>query len=226
MNTALSIARCCFLVAATAAVLVLAWDGHQLLLTAQSNAVRSDALLAKLQNDEAEMYPAIHSAINSAMVTADTVQLIAIDAQPHIAQILADSGSAVSQAALFASEQRAQLQKTGADSDATVKASRIVIDRAGLFFKHADEQMNTAPTAVLPMASLALGSLNTQLADPHIAGVALHLDDTSLSLAQTAASGAHVARFYEQKLTKAKGIAKTAGSGAWQVFIALLTGHW
>jgi hypothetical protein len=46
------------------------------------------------------------------------------------------------QAGMLAIEQRYQLRKTSADSDKSVKALRLVLDRAGLLFKHTDEQLN------------------------------------------------------------------------------------
>jgi len=62
-------------------------------------------------------------------------QLQADDAQ--IATLLASIDAA-------ANEQRAYWQKTSADSDKTVKALRLTVDRAALLLKHTDEQLNTS----------------------------------------------------------------------------------
>lgn len=43
-----------------------------------------------------------------------------------------------------ATEQRAYWQKTSADSDKTVKALRLAVDRAGLLLDHTDKQLNGA----------------------------------------------------------------------------------
>jgi hypothetical protein len=63
------------------------------------------------------------------------------------------------QAALLTLEQRKQLRKTSADSDKSVKALRLVLDRAGLLFKHTDEQLNG--NALPSITQAAVENMNT-----------------------------------------------------------------
>jgi hypothetical protein len=139
------------------------------------------------------------------------------------------------QAELAAIEQRAYWQKTSADSDKTVKAVRLTVDRAGLLLKHTDEQLNgsllpdidreivlTSQTAQMSLGSLGQVSdvLAFQLNDLPISDIAgrlnetaLRLDGTALALEHTAQSGEHVAKFYETKLTAPASLAKTVLTG-------------
>lgn len=52
-----------------------------------------------------------------------------------------------------AAEQRAYWQKTSADSDKTVKALRLTVDRAALLLDHTDKQLNGS---LLPMWTVNL----------------------------------------------------------------------
>jgi hypothetical protein len=74
--------------------------------------------------------------------------------------------------------------------------------------------------------TVTFASLNRRLGDPRIDALESHLESISVNLDQTTASGAHVAKFYEDKLTKAKGIAQTVGGGAWKLALAFVEGHY
>ena len=102
-------------------------------------------------------------------------------------------------------EQRAYWQKTSTDSDKTVKALRLTVDRASLLLKHADEQLNTSllpdmdRELVLTTHSAQMGIdsfshasevLAFDLDDPNISQLAAHLNEAS---AQLSTSAAHIA---------------------------------
>lgn len=127
-------------------------------------------------------------------------------------------------------EQRAYWQKTSADSDKTVKALRLAVDRASLLLDHTDKQLNGA---LLPdvdrnvnltgdAAQMAFGSigqtsdaLTFQINELDISPTLANLDESSARMAnalgflQSASghadnilgSGERTAKYYERKLT-------------------------
>lgn len=114
--------------------------------------------------------------------------------------ILSSVDLAAQQAALFAVEQRTQLQRTSGDSDKTVKALRIVIDRAGLLMKHADEEIavnsGQAQITVAKLGESADGltrladTFDTRLRDPSLPQLLEHLDAIAGSLQVVSANSA------------------------------------
>lgn len=127
----------------------------------------------------------------------------------------------ISQLDTATQEQRAYWQKTSADSDKTVKALRLTVDRASLLLDHTDKQLNGV---LLPDfdRQLSLTSDSAQLAFGSIthAGDALTFDINDLqpvfaNLQETSAqfasasghadkilgSGERTAKYYEVKLT-------------------------
>jgi hypothetical protein len=118
-------------------------------------------------------------------------------------RILISAQKTADQAAVFTKEQRIQLKKTGEDSDKTVKALRIVIDRAGLLMKHSDEELATNSQALqVTIAKLgasadgltqATGTLNARLGDPEITQLLGHLNAISGNLETISGDGAAMA---------------------------------
>jgi hypothetical protein len=148
----------------------------------------------------------------------------------------AELDSILKSAELAASEQRAYWQKTSADSDKTVKALRLVVDRAGLLMKHTDEQLNSsllpdidrelvstsraAQTSITSVGQVA-DTLTLKLNDLPMSDIAAHLDEatlhiegTALALQHTSESGEHVAKYYEKKLTTPASFAQRLAMGA------------
>jgi hypothetical protein len=156
-----------------------------------------------------------------AVATEANRQLQADDAQ--IATLLASVDDA-------ANEQRAYWQKTSADSDKTVKALRIAVDRASLLLDHTDKQLNgsllpdadrhlnlTATAAQGALSSLdhASSALAFQVDQLDLGPALANFDESSARLAnvmgylQSASghadnilgSGERTATYYEKKLT-------------------------
>jgi hypothetical protein len=127
-----------------------------------------------------------------------------------------------------AAEQRAYWQKTSADSDKTVKALRIAVDRASLLLDHTDKQLNdsllpdadrqlnlTAASAQFSFSSIghAGDALTLQLND--LGPTLTNLQESSGQMAIAAkyfasasghadnilGSGERTAKYYEKKLT-------------------------
>ena len=81
--------------------------------------------------------------------------------------VLGHLDGAISQFNGAATEQRAYWQKTSADSDKTVKALRIAVDRASLLLDHTDKELNGSllpdfdrqMTLTSDSAQLAFGSV-------------------------------------------------------------------
>jgi hypothetical protein len=199
-----SVLGCLLLVAAIAGTVLLVRDIHCLLLDADSTMRHADAMTVEAQTT----------------MRATSQNLNAI---------LIQTGIAADQARLAATEQRAYWEKTSLDSDKTVKALRLTIDRAALLLSHTDQQLNdlTFPNLNAQISQVgqsgvssakalesSADALHDLFADPHLSGLVVNLDQTSASLSQTAASGAHVAKFYETKLTKPASLAKTVLLGA------------
>jgi hypothetical protein len=176
MKTALYSAAIFALLSLGVSTIVLTRDTHRIALDADK-AIHDLDDAAKVQN------------LNLA---TDEAQLSAV------MQHLDTTISTVNQAAV---EQRAYWQKTSADSDRTVKALRLAVDRASLLLDHTDQQLNGTLLPDLDrqlqltskQAQFALGSvghagdaLTFQLNDPAIADLAKQLDDSSHSLSLTA----------------------------------------
>ena len=113
-----------------------------------------------------------------------------------IAPLIASLDGTVAQVNLAAQEQRAYWQKTSADSDKTVKALRLTVDRAGLLLKHTDEQLNGS---LLPdfdrQLSLTSESAQASFSSITHAGDALtfQIDDLQPIFANLGAASANVA---------------------------------
>ncbi len=119
----------------------------------------------------------------------------------HLDLVLDHLDGTISQLHQAAVEERTYWLKTSADSDKTVKALRLAVDRASLLLDHTDKQLNgallpdidrelqlTSQSAQMSIASLGQASdiLALQLNDPAISQVAEHLNDASKSVAATA----------------------------------------
>ena len=155
---------------------------------------------------------------------------LAIDEQ-HLEQVLSGVDVAVGQFNAAAAEQRAYWQKTSADSDKTVKALRLTIDRFGLFVSHSDASLNSfvLPDLDLQMrlaseqAQLSLASfghagdvLAFQLDDPAISDLAKNLDQSAATLTETSAHLEKTTADIEQavhRLTRPPSLAKRIGMG-------------
>jgi hypothetical protein len=157
----------------------------------------------------------------------DGIASIEMDLRPLIHSVDATA----QQAQLAAIEQRAYWQKTSADSDKTVKALRLTVDRAALLLKHTDEQLNGSLLPDLDReilrtsdaAQMSLGSLGQvsdvlafQLNDLPLSDIAGHLNETALHLSLMSASGEsilghgdHVAAYWDKKLTTPEAFWKT-----------------
>lgn len=129
-----------------------------------------------------------------------------------------------------ASEQRAYWKKTSADSDKTVKALRLMVDRTALLMKHADESQLLLTTDLDrqinltgDQAQFALGSISQSgdqltfmLDDPAISDLAQNLDATSVSLKVTADHFDKTTADIEQevhRLTRPPSMLKQIGMG-------------
>jgi hypothetical protein len=154
----------------------------------------------------------------------------------RVEAVIGSAQEAARTAALFAAEQRAQIRKTGADSDKTVHATRLVIDEAGQFFRHADQQINnsllpdfdrevvaTSHAAQFSFLSVthAGDALTLQLNDPAIAETLDAFNQAARNLSAATASGAdvlahadHTAAYYDKKLTTPLGF--------WKMFLKTL----
>lgn len=129
----------CFVLAAIGVGFVIAdLDTHAVLADSDEFVQHANALMMRVQTDYEFEQRSLGSVLNNASI-------------------------ATRQAAIFAVEEREQLRKTGLDSDKTVKATRIVIDRAGLLLDHADKQL-TGKDGALEQATASLRSLNVDLA--------------------------------------------------------------
>jgi hypothetical protein len=156
-------------------------------------------------------------------------QNLAVDEQ-HLSLVL-------DQVQAAAVEQRVYWQKTSADSDKTVKALRIVVDRAGLLMKHTDERLNasllpdvdrevvfTSQTAQMSIGEIGQASeaLTLQLNDPAIAQMAARLDEAAESVALASKSTADGAEHLNKatadieqavhRLTRPPSLAKRIGT--------------
>lgn len=163
----------CFLLLTLAvAIGVLSMDLHHNLRDSDAVLKHFDSVVSDVSVDYAIKAEQIEHIIYAARVTAD-------------------------QAGMLAIEQRAQLRKTSADSDKTVKALRVTIDRAGLLLKHTDEELNgeTLPAITLGAADTfeaisanadAIGdsakALTAQLNDPQIPALLGHFNTISGNL--------------------------------------------
>lgn len=136
-----------------------------------------------------------------AAVKVQSVNLSAV--QVHLDSVLSHVDATVSQLDLAAAEQRAYWQKTSSDSDKTVKALRLAVDRASLLLDHTDKQLNSS---LLPdidrefilttqQTQRSIGSigqagdaLTLQLNDPAIAEMAEHLNEAATNAAAASKS--------------------------------------
>jgi hypothetical protein len=139
-----------------------------------------------------------------------------------------------------ANEQRAYWQKTSADSDKTVKALRLAVDRASLLLDHTDKQLNgallpdfdrqlnmTAESAQLAFGSVGhatdaltfqindLGPTLTSLGEgsAQLAKAAAYLVSASGHANNILADGEKTADYYEKKLTTPLSFAHQLANG-------------
>lgn len=156
----------------------------------------------------------------------------------HLDLVIDHLDGTVTQLNSAAAEQRAYWQKTSADSDKTVKALRLVVDRAGLLLKHTDEQLNasllpdfdrevklTSLSAQTSIGSIGHASdvLTLRLNDPSISQAAAHLNDASANAAEASRSVAEGTAHLEKatadieqavhRLTRPPSLAKRIGLG-------------
>ena len=154
----------------------------------------------------------------------------------HLDSVLDHLDATVGQLTSAAIEQRAYWQKTSADSDKTVKALRIVVDRAGLLMKHTDERFNFSLVpdvdrefvVTMQSAQASIGAMGetseaftARLNDPAIAQMAAHLNEAAANVAaaskSTAAGAEHLDKAtadIEQavhRLTRPPSLAKRIG---------------
>lgn len=148
----------------------------------------------------------------------------------QVDKILFAARIATDEAAIFAIEQRRQLHKTSVDSDKSVKALRLVIDRAGLLFKHTDEELGEALPQITQAVVLNAGKignsadaltiaadgLNVRIADPRLDAMLDSYNAAARNLSAMTAKGDsvlghadHVAAYYDKKLTTPAGFVKT-----------------
>jgi len=192
------------LVAVTGGAVVITRDAHRLSLDADKTLRDLDGVLVT----------------QSANLAQD---------EQHVDVALAHLDTTIEQLNQAAIEQRAYWNKTSADSDKTVKAMRLTIDRAALLLDHTDVQLNsslfpdldrnlslTAQSAQMGMASIghAGDALTFQLDDPAIADLAKNLDATSGQLQQTSEHMAATTADIEQavhRMTRPPSLLKRIG---------------
>jgi hypothetical protein len=206
MRTLLQLAAVLALIAFGVGAACVSYDVHKLLLTANAVALHADGVLLKAQGEWQNEKADVH-------------------------QILTNGKEATTQAALFATEQRKQLQKTSRDSDNQVRSLGLVTRNAEKFFYNLDQQLSahvlpdfdrelvaTSTAAQFSFASLTKASdaMALQINDPAIAQTleAFNLAAHNLSLAagngnSILAHGDHVAAYYDKKLTTPLGFWKT-----------------
>lgn len=139
-----------------------------------------------------------------------------------------------------ATEQRNYWQKTSADSDKTVKALRIAVDRASLLLDHTDKNLNgallpdvdrefgfTAQSAQMAFDSVGktadaatfqindLGPTMTNLGETsaRLANAAAYFQSASGHADKILADGEKTADYYEKKLTTPASFAQRLGYG-------------
>lgn len=108
-----------------------------------------------------------------------------------------------------ATEQRAYWQKTSADSDKTVKALRLTVDRAALLLDHTDKQLNLT---LLPDADRQL-NLTAEAAQTSVASIGHAGDALAFQLDNLQPILANVDRSSAQFLVTAQNIALASEHG-------------
>jgi hypothetical protein len=206
MKTFLQLAAAFALTSLGVSTAVLAWDTHHI-------AKDADATLQTV-NDTLK--------VQSVNLAADEQRLYLV---------LEHADATFGQVDQAAKEQRAYWLKTSADSDKTVKALRLAVDRASLLLDHTDKQLNgsllpdldrnvelTASAAQMSLASFghAGDELTFQLDDPAIADLATNLDKSAASLVETNAHLEKTTADIEQavhRLTRPPSLIKQIGMG-------------
>lgn len=162
-----------------------------------------------------------HRFLLDADSTMRHVDGVASEAEKQLQADDAQIGTLLASIDAAANEQRAYWQKTSADSDKTVKALRLTVDRAALLLKHTDEQLNssflpdaerqlqlTTESAQASFASLthASDALTFQIDD--LQPIFANLDTASANVAsgtghadKILGDGEKTADYYEKKLT-------------------------
>jgi len=164
-----------------------------------------------------------------AVLQVQSVNLAADEARLNV--VLDHLDSTVAQLDAASVEQRAYWQKTSADSDKTVKALRLTVDRASLLLDHTDKQLNgailpdvdrqlnlTAQSAQLAFASLGHASDQIAFSVSDLPPIFDNLREGTAELASASghadkilASGEHTAAYYEKKLTTPASFAERTG---------------
>lgn len=222
MKTALYSALLLVTLTVTGAVLVVTYDLHRDLAAAH-------LLFGQVSASENKLDPILEQAngsvrsLNTTLAKVDTVVATLNEA---------------------ATEERESWKKTSTETADTAREVRKLVDEVEKSAIHV--RLTTLPSIDAQITSngdqlkatigklgetsdeltITFASLDRRLSDPRIDALELHLENISVNLDKTTASGAHVAKFYEDKLTKAKGIAQTIGGGAWELFKAVVTGRY
>ena len=204
-------------------------------------------LLLVLSGGTAVVVYGVHNVLGRAQASLTHVDVVIQKAEkewqyeaPQVHSIVARTADAASEAALFASEQRAQLRKTSADSDEQVRNLGLVTRNAETFFYHLDQNLNgkilpdfdselkaTSMAAQFSMESLthAGDALTFQLQDPEIAQTIHGLNMSAASLASFSVKSDafmgyasdsmfhvdHTFAYYDKQLTTPLGFWKTLG---------------
>ena len=154
-----------------------------------------------------------------AVLQVQGVNLAAEEA--HLDSVLAHVDATVAQLDAASVEQRAYWQKTSADSDKTVKALRLTVDRASLLLDHTDKQLNgqilpdldrqmnlTAQSAQVAMGSIGHASDQIAFSVSDLPPIFENLREGTAELTSASAhadkilaSGERTAAYYEKKLT-------------------------
>lgn len=206
MKSVLQFAAILALIAVSASTTLVCWDTHKLATQAQIDLHDLDDSIK----------------IQSVNLAAD---------EQHLSLVMDRLDGTIDQLNAAAIEQRAYWQKTSADSDKTVKALRVTVDRASLLLDHTDKQLNsfllpdldrsvdlTSAEAQLSLASFthAGDALTWQLDDPAISSLAQNLNEASAHVAESSAHLERTTADIEQavhRVTRPPSLAKRIGMG-------------
>jgi hypothetical protein len=215
MRSLLQLAAALALISLSVGAAVLAWDAHKLLGSTTVAVQHADIVLSQ------------------ARTVLNQVQQGWQDEAQDVHQIVASARTAAEQAAQFAGEQRAQLQKTSRDSDNQVRAVGLVTRNAETLLYNLDQQLNgkvlpdfdrelsaTSMAAQFSFESLtkAGDALTFQINDPSIPQMLESFNKAAASLAGASANASdslahvdHTFAYYDKQLTTPLGFWKTLG---------------
>jgi hypothetical protein len=211
LKTLLQLAATFALISIVAGVAVLTVGGYKIEKQALTALEHADGVLSKAEGEWQNEKADVHSILSRARDASD-------------------------QAALFAAEQRLQLQKTSRDSDNQVRSLGLVTRNAEQFFYNLDQQLNghvlpdfdreliaTSTAAQFSFESVthAGDALTFQINDPAIPQMLESFNRAAQSLSVASSNGAsilshgdHVAAYYDKKLTTPLGFWRTLGKTA------------